>query len=66
MCMNPRHFFQSKFLHDEAKIMKIVSKPTFKNITRYRYYSQIEYKQKIEYSPPVYVGVTILELITYV
>ena len=63
MCMNPLHFFQSKFLHDEKKIMKIVSKPTFKNITRYRDYSQIEYiKKKIEYSSPVYVGVTILEL----
>ena len=62
MCMN-LHFFQSKFLHDEEKIMKSVSKPTFKNITRYRDYSQIEYiKKKIEYSSPVYVGVTILEL----
>ena len=61
--MNPLHFFQSKFLHDEEKIMKSVSKATFKNITRYRYYSQIEYiKKKIEYSSPVYVGVTILEL----
>ena len=43
--------------------MKSVSKPTFKNITGYRDYSQIEYiKKKIEYSSPVYVGVTILEL----
>ena len=57
MCMNPLHFFQSKFLHDEEKIMKSVSKPTFKNITRYRDYSQIEYiKKKIEYDSPVYVG----------
>ena len=63
MCMNPLHFFQSKFLHDEEKIMKSVSKPTFKNITRYRGYSQIEYiKKKIEYDSPVYVGDTILEL----
>ena len=63
MYMNPIHFFQSKFLHDEEKIMKGVSKPTFKNITRYKDYSQIEYiKKKIEYSSPVYVGVTILEL----
>ena len=63
MCMNPLHFFQSKFLHDEKKTMKRVSKPTFKNITRYRDYSQIEYiKKKIEYDSPVYVGVTILEL----
>ena len=46
MCMNPLHFFQSKFLHDEEKIMKSVSKPTFKNITRYRGYSQIEYITK--------------------
>ena len=60
MCMNPLHFFQSRFLHDEEKIMKSVSKPTFKNITRYRDYSQIEYiKKKIEYDSPVYVVVTI-------
>ena len=63
MCTNPLHFFQSKFLHDEEKIMKNVRKPTFKNKTRYRDYSQIKYiKKKIEYSSPVYVGVTILEL----
>ena len=43
MCMNPLHFFQSKFLQDEEKVMKSVSKPTFKNITRYRDYSQMEY-----------------------
>ena len=62
MCMNPLHFLQSKFLHDEEKIMKSISKPTFKNITRYKDYNQIEYvKKKIE-SYPVYVGVTILEL----
>ena len=61
--MSPLHFLQSKFLHDEEKIMKSISKPTFKNITRYKDYSQIEYmKKKIEYDSPVYVGVTILEL----
>ena len=42
-CMNSLHFLQSKFLHDEEKIMKSISKPTFKNITRYKDYSQIEY-----------------------
>ena len=63
MCMNPLHFLQSKFLHDEEKKMKSISKPIFKNITRYRDYSQIEYiTKKIEYDFPVYVGVTILEL----
>ena len=63
MCMNRLHFLQSKFLHDEQKIMKSMSKPTFKNITRYKDYSQIEnIKKKIEYDSPVYVGVTILEL----
>ena len=46
MCMNHLHFFQSKFLHDEEKIMKSVSKPTFKKITRHREYSQIEYINK--------------------
>ena len=35
MCMNLLHFLQIKFLHDEEKIMKSISKPTFKNITRY-------------------------------
>ena len=63
MCMNPLHFLQSKFLHDEEKIMKGISKPTFKNITRYKDYSKIEYiKKKIEYDSPVHSGVTILEL----
>ena len=45
-CAYPQHFFQSKFLHDEEKIMKSVSKQTFKNISRYRDYSQIEYIKK--------------------
>ena len=63
MCMNPLHFLQGKFLHDEEKIRKSISKPTFKNITRYKDSSRIEYiKKKIEYDSPVYVGVTILEL----
>ena len=62
MCMNPLYFLQSKFLHDEGKIMKSVSKP-FRIITRYRNYSQIEYmKKKIEYDSPLFVGVTMLEL----
>ena len=62
ICMNHLHFLQSKFLHDEEKIMKNISKPTFKNITRYRDYSQIEYiKKKIENDSAVYVGVTIIK-----
>ena len=40
--MSPLHFLQSKFVHDEEKIMKNISKPTFKNITRYKDYSQID------------------------
>ena len=49
MCMNPLHFLQCKFLPDEEKIMKNISKPTFKNIARYNNYSQIEHiKKKIE------------------
>ena len=60
--MNPLHFLQIKFLHDEEKIMKSISKPTLKNITRYKDYSHIEYiKKKIEYDSPVYVGVTPIE-----
>ena len=47
-CMKPIHFLQSKFLNDEEKIMKSIGKPTVKNITRYKDYSQIEYiKEKI-------------------
>ena len=41
MGMNPLHFLVSKFLHDEKKIRKNISKPKFKNITRYKDYSQI-------------------------
>ena len=44
--MKPRHFLQSKVLHDEEKIMKSESKPIFKNITGYKDYSQIEYVRK--------------------
>ena len=63
MCMNPLHFLQSKFLLDEKKIIKNISKSTFKNITRCNDYSQIDYiENKIEYDSPVYVDVTILEL----
>ena len=40
MCMNPLHVLQSKFSHDEETIMKTISKPTFKNITRYKDYSK--------------------------
>ena len=29
MCMNPLHFFQSKFVYLEEKIMKSISKPKF-------------------------------------
>ena len=44
-------------------MMKSISKPTIKNIIRYKDDSPIEYmKKKIEYDSPVYVGVTILEL----
>ena len=42
MCMNPLHFLQIKFLHDEGKIRKSISKPTFKNINRYSDYSRIK------------------------
>ena len=63
MCMNILHFLKSKFLHDEEKIMKSICNPTFKKITRYKDYSQIEQiKKRIEYDSPVYVGVTTLEL----
>ena len=43
MCMNPLHFLQCKFLHDEEEIMKCKSKPTFRNITRYKNHSQFEH-----------------------
>ena len=47
MCKNPLHFLQCKFLHDEEKIIKSIFKPTFKNITRYNDYKQIEYIKKM-------------------
>ena len=62
MCMDSLHFLQIKFLHDEEKITKSISKPLFKNITRYKDNSQIEIIIKKKYHFPVYVGVTILEL----
>ena len=43
--------------------MKSIRKPTYRNKTIYKDYSQIEYiKRKIEYDSPLYVGVSILEL----
>ena len=63
LCMNPLQLLQIKFLHEEEKIMKKISKPTFKNITSYKDYSQLQYtKKKIEYDSPLYVGGTILKL----
>ena len=62
MCMNPLHFLQSKSLHDEERIMKSISKPSFWNKTRYKHYSQIGYMKKTEFDSAVYLGVTILEL----
>ena len=46
MCMNPLQFLQSRFLHKEEKLMKSISKPTFKNIIRYKDYSQFEHIKK--------------------
>ena len=45
MCMNPLNFIQTKFLHGE-KIMKSVSKPTSKNLTRYKDYAQQKIVQR--------------------
>ena len=33
--MSTLNFCQNKFMQDEEKIMKHVSKPTFKNVTSY-------------------------------
>ena len=66
ICMHPLPFLRCKFLHDEEKITKSISKPTFKNITRYKNDSQIEYiEKKIEYDSPIYAGVSLLELSNY-
>ena len=64
MCMNPLHLFQSKFLRDEEKIMKKISKSNFKIISTYKDYSQFEYikVKKVEYQSTTYVGITVLEL----
>ena len=58
---NPHIFFQTMFLHDEKKITKSVSKPTFKKINRYKNYTKLEYTKK-EYDSIIYVGVIMLEL----
>ena len=46
MCENPLDSLQNELLHDEEKIMKSISKSTFKNITRYWDYIQLEYIKK--------------------
>ena len=40
------HFIKTKFLHYEEKMMKSVEKPTFKNITSYKDYTQLYYTSK--------------------
>ena len=54
MGMNPLYFLQYRFLHDKEKIMKIISKSTFRNTTRFKNSSQFECtKKKIEFESPI-------------
>ena len=57
-CLNPLHVTLAKFVHDEEKIMK-----TFKNITTYDDYANLEYTEReIDYESPIYLCTTVLEL----
>ena len=61
--MNPLDFTQAKFLHGEENIMKSVSEPLFKSITRNDDYSYLDYtKKKIENESHIFLGTTVLEL----
>ena len=63
LCVNLMNFFQTKFLHDEENISKSVSKPKFKNVTRYNEYRLVEYSRKVmENNSSLYLGKTVLEL----
>ena len=42
--------------------MKSLCKSSFKNITRYKDYSQLKFTKKIKYDLPIYVGITIIKL----
>ena len=48
--MNPLYFFQKIFLQDKEKIMKIKSKSRLRNITRCKYYSQLEVHVMLKFS----------------
>ena len=61
--MNHLHFNQPNFLHDEDKMMKSLSNPIFKSMTRYDDSAHLQYiKKGAEYKSTIYLGTTVLEL----
>ena len=63
LCVNLMNFCQTKFLHDEEKISKSVSKPIFKNVNRYNEYRLVDYSRRLmENNSSLYLGKTVLEL----
>ena len=62
-CENPIKYLEVKILTDDYEILKVVSKPTCRDVIRYDIYTLIEfYKKEIQYDKAVYLGSTVLEL----
>ena len=60
---NPLKYLEAKILTDDCKILKTVSKPTFKDVIRYNSYTLIEFfKNEIQYVKAIYLGSTVLDL----
>ena len=62
-CENQLKYLEAKLLTDDFEILKVVSKPTCKDVNRYDSYTFIEYsKKEIKYDKPIYLGSIVLEL----
>ena len=61
-CKNPLKYLEAKILIDDYEILKAVSKPTCKDVIRYKNYALIDFYKKIHYDKPIYLGSTVLEL----
>ena len=62
-CENPVKHIECKILTDKYEILKSVSKPTFKELIRYKDAALIDfYNKEIKYDKPIYLGATVFEL----
>ena len=62
-CENKLKYLEAKVLTDDYELLKVVSKPTCKDVIRYENYTLIEFYIKEEqYDKPTYLGSTVLEL----